>query len=73
MKKHILMKNLFVIATAFAFFAVIGCSDTTVSPNTSDPTTDQEALKTLVEQGYLRKEGNKIIILDYESFRSDFS
>ena len=35
--------------------------------------TISRVLKTLVEQGYLRKEGNKIIILDYESFRSDFS
>ncbi len=35
--------------------------------------TISRVLKTLSEQGYLRKEGNKIIILDYESFRSDFS
>jgi CRP/FNR family cyclic AMP-dependent transcriptional regulator len=35
--------------------------------------TISRVLKTLVEQGYLRKEGNKIIILDYEMFRSDFS
>jgi len=35
--------------------------------------TISRVLKTLTEQGYLRKEGNKIIILDYESFRSDFS
>ncbi len=35
--------------------------------------TISRVLKTLSEEGYLRKEGNKIIILDYESFRSDFS
>ena len=35
--------------------------------------TISRVLKSLAEQGYVRKEGNKIIILDYESFRSDFS
>ena len=35
--------------------------------------TISRVLKSLSEKGYLRKEGNKLIILDYESFRQDFS
>jgi CRP-like cAMP-binding protein len=35
--------------------------------------TISRVLKSLSEEGYLRKQGNKLIILDYESFRQDFS
>jgi CRP/FNR family transcriptional regulator, cyclic AMP receptor protein len=35
--------------------------------------TISRVLKSLSEKGYLRKQGNKLIILDYESFRQDFS
>lgn len=35
--------------------------------------TISRVLKTLAEKGYLRKEGNRLIILDYEMFRQDFS
>jgi CRP-like cAMP-binding protein len=35
--------------------------------------TISRVLKSLSEKGYLRKEGNKLIIHDYESFRQDFS
>ena len=35
--------------------------------------TISRVLKALSEEGYLRKQGNKLIILDYESFRQDFS
>jgi len=35
--------------------------------------TISRVIKTLTEQGYLRKEGSRLIILDYESFRSEFS
>ncbi len=35
--------------------------------------TISRVLKSLSEKGYLRKEGNRLIILDYESFRQDFS
>jgi CRP/FNR family cyclic AMP-dependent transcriptional regulator len=35
--------------------------------------TISRVIKTLTEQGYLRKEGSRLLILDYESFRSQFS
>ncbi len=35
--------------------------------------TISRVLKTLSKQGYLKKEGSRLIILDYESFRSEFS
>jgi CRP-like cAMP-binding protein len=35
--------------------------------------TISRVLKSLTKQGYLKKEGNRLIILDYESFRSEFS
>ncbi len=35
--------------------------------------TISRVLKTLTKRGYLRKEGSRLIILDYESFRSEFS
>jgi CRP-like cAMP-binding protein len=35
--------------------------------------TISRVIKSLTEQGYLRKEGSRLIILDYESFRSEFS
>jgi len=35
--------------------------------------TISRVLKALAKQGYLRKEGSRLIILDYESFRSEFS
>lgn len=35
--------------------------------------TISRVIKSLCEKGYLKKEGNRLIILDYETFRSDFS
>jgi CRP-like cAMP-binding protein len=35
--------------------------------------TISRVLKALTKQGYLRKEGSRLIIKDYESFRSEFS
>jgi CRP-like cAMP-binding protein len=35
--------------------------------------TISRVLKSLTKQGYLRKEGSRLIIKDYESFRSEFS
>lgn len=35
--------------------------------------TISRVLKSLTKRGYLRKEGSRLIILDYESFRSEFS
>ncbi len=35
--------------------------------------TISRVLKSLSKQGYLKKEGSRLIILDYESFRSEFS
>jgi len=35
--------------------------------------TISRVLKSLQNQGYLRKEGSRLIILDYETFRTDFS
>jgi CRP-like cAMP-binding protein len=35
--------------------------------------TISRVIKTLGEMGYIKKSGNKIIILDYEMFRQDFS
>jgi CRP-like cAMP-binding protein len=35
--------------------------------------TISRVLKTLTKQGYLKKEGSRLIIKDYESFRSEFS
>jgi CRP-like cAMP-binding protein len=35
--------------------------------------TISRVLKSLAKQGYLKKEGSRLIILDYESFRSEFS
>ncbi len=35
--------------------------------------TISRVLKALAKQGYLKKEGSRLIILDYESFRSEFS
>lgn len=35
--------------------------------------TISRVLKTLTKRGYLKKEGSRLIILDYESFRSEFS
>ncbi|TFG97326.1 MAG: Crp/Fnr family transcriptional regulator [Calditrichales bacterium] len=35
--------------------------------------TISRVLKALVKKGYLKKEGSRLIILDYESFRSEFS
>lgn len=35
--------------------------------------TISRVLKALAKQGYLKKEGSRLIIMDYESFRSEFS
>ncbi len=35
--------------------------------------TISRVLKALAKEGYLKKEGSRLIILDYESFRSEFS
>jgi CRP/FNR family cyclic AMP-dependent transcriptional regulator len=35
--------------------------------------TISRVLKSLAKKGYLKKEGSRLIILDYETFRSDFS
>ena len=35
--------------------------------------TISRVIKSLTSRGYLKKEGGKLIILDYETFRSDFS
>jgi CRP-like cAMP-binding protein len=35
--------------------------------------TISRVLKSLSKQGYLKKEGSRLVILDYESFRSEFS
>jgi CRP-like cAMP-binding protein len=35
--------------------------------------TISRVIKALTEKGYLRKEGSRLIILDYEMFRSEFS
>ena len=35
--------------------------------------TISRALKCLAQQGYIRREGNKLVICDYQNFRSSFS